>query len=240
VPLSGGPPAAIIGARGARRVGAEVPAQLLGADRSDRSPQKTHSAPRARLGPRALCRRPRPGSLLDSRPLAAAWSVTPWFIIKSRVDAAATATRTSCCEEPRRHMRASPISSTEPLQCVVDESKKGYWHVDARQEWDLVLRDSGLVKTVHVDTSDSENLSDIFTHSVRLHSLFLQAMMHFQPIPTGTAPECAPSLAVVCGSTPAAAHRRRAARSHGAAVLERGLRILRPSEYRSAVTSKLS
>ena len=71
---------------------------------------------------------------------------------------------------------------------------------------------------------------------------FWQAMMNFQPIRTGTAPECAPSesLAVVCGSTPAAAHRRRAARFDGAAVLERDLSILRPSEYRSAVTSKLS
>jgi hypothetical protein len=135
-------------------------------------------------------------------------------------------------------MRASPTSPTEPLQCVVGESVKDHWHVDAREVWDLVLRDSGLVKTVHVDTS--ENLSDIFTNSVRLHSFFLQAMMHFQPIPTGTAPECAPSLAVVCGSAPAAAHRRRAARSDGAAVLERDLSILRPSEYRSAVASKLS
>jgi hypothetical protein len=56
---------------------------------------------------------------------------------------------------------------------MVGESVKDHWHVDARQEWDQVLRDSGLVKTVHVDTS--ENLSDIFTtgSSVRLHSFFL-------------------------------------------------------------------
>ncbi len=38
---------------------------------------------------------------------------------------------------------------------------KDHWHVDARQEWDQVLRDSGLVRTVHVDAS--KNLSDIFT-----------------------------------------------------------------------------
>ncbi len=67
-------------------------------------------------------------------------------------------------------MRASPTSSTEPLQYVVGESVKDHWHVDARQEWDQVLRDSGLVKTVQADTS--ENLSDIFTNSVRLHSFF--------------------------------------------------------------------
>ena len=67
------------------------------------------------------------------------------------------------------------------------QSVKDHWHVDARQEWDQVLRDSGPVKTVHADTS--EHLSDIFTNSVRLHCLFWQAMVHFQPIPTGTAPE---------------------------------------------------
>jgi hypothetical protein len=44
---------------------------------------------------------------------------------------------------------------------------KDHWHVDARQEWDQVLRDPGLVRTVHVDAS--KNLSDIFTKSVRLH-----------------------------------------------------------------------
>ena len=115
---------------------------------------------------------------------------------------------------------------------------KDHWHVDAREEWDLVLRDSGLGKTVHVDTSEKP---ERHLHQLcAFHSFFLQAMMHFQPIPTGTAPECAPSLAVVCGSTPAAAHRRRAARSDGAAVLERDLSILRPSEYRTAVASKLS
>ncbi len=58
---------------------------------------------------------------------------------------------------------ASPTSPTEPLQCVVGESVKDHWHVDARQEWDQVLRDSGLVRTVHVDAS--KNLSAIFTSS---------------------------------------------------------------------------
>jgi hypothetical protein len=53
---------------------------------------------------------------------------------------------------------------------MAGESVKDHWHVDARQEWDQVLRDSGLVKTVHVDTS--KNLSDILTNSVRFIAFF--------------------------------------------------------------------
>ena len=108
---------------------------------------------------------------------------------QSRVDAAATATRTSCCDEPRRHMRASPTSSTEPLQCVVGESVKDHWHVDARQEWDQVLRDSGLGKTVHVDTSKS--LSDIFTNSVRLYG-FASGRCTFNRFPLALNPNARP------------------------------------------------
>jgi len=39
-------------------------------------------------------------------------------------------------------------------------------HVDARQEWVQALRDSKLVKAVHVDTT--ENLSDLFTKALDL------------------------------------------------------------------------
>ena len=57
-------------------------------------------------------------------------------------------------------------------------------HVDARQEWVQVLRDSQLVKAVHVDTT--ENLSDLFTKALDLATFtrFRKQLMHFQHIPT--------------------------------------------------------
>ena len=56
-------------------------------------------------------------------------------------------------------------------------------HVDARQEWVQVLRDSQLVKAVHVDTT--ENLSDLFTKALDLATFtrFRKQLMHFQYIP---------------------------------------------------------
>ena len=59
-------------------------------------------------------------------------------------------------------------------------------HVDARQEWVQVLRDSQLVKAVHVDTT--ENLSDLFTKALDLPTFthFRKQLMHFQHIPAVT------------------------------------------------------
>ena len=56
-------------------------------------------------------------------------------------------------------------------------------HIDARQEWIQVLRDSNLVKTVHVDTS--ENISDMFTKALPLVTFlgFRKQLMHFHSIP---------------------------------------------------------
>jgi hypothetical protein len=52
-------------------------------------------------------------------------------------------------------------------------------HVDARQEWVQALRDSKLVKVVHVDTT--ENLSDLFTKALDLATFtrFRKQLMHF-------------------------------------------------------------
>ena len=69
------------------------------------------------------------------------------------------------------------------------ESVKDHWYVDARQEWDQVLRDSGLGKTVHVDTSKS--LSDIFTNSVRLHG-FASGRCTFNRFPLALSPNARP------------------------------------------------
>ena len=59
-------------------------------------------------------------------------------------------------------------------------------HVDARQEWVQVLRDSNLVKAIHVDTS--ANLSDLFTKALDLATFirFRKQLMHFHFIPTVT------------------------------------------------------
>ena len=58
-------------------------------------------------------------------------------------------------------------------------------HVDARQEWVQVLqvRDSNIVKAVHVDTS--LNLSDMFTKALDLATFvrFRKQLMHFHAIP---------------------------------------------------------
>jgi hypothetical protein len=56
-------------------------------------------------------------------------------------------------------------------------------HVDARQEWVQALRDSKLVKAVHVDTT--ENLSDLFTKALDLGTFirFRKQLMHFHAIP---------------------------------------------------------
>ena len=58
--------------------------------------------------------------------------------------------------------------------------------MDARQEWVQVLRDSQLVKAVHVDTT--ENLSDLFTKALDLATFtrFRKQLMHFQHIPAVT------------------------------------------------------
>ena len=55
--------------------------------------------------------------------------------------------------------------------------------MDARQEWVQALRDSKLVKVVHVDTT--ENLSDLFTKALDLATFtrFRKQLMHFQAIP---------------------------------------------------------
>ena len=116
---------------------------------------------------------------------------------------------------------------------MVGESVNDHWHVDARQEWDQVLRDSGLVKTVHVDTSES--LSDIFTSSVRLHSFFCPRM-HARPRRRSFVVQ----LQQLHISRPGPDRRTARSGCDGAAVLEGDLIIVRPSEYRSAVTSKLS
>ena len=57
--------------------------------------------------------------------------------------------------------------------------------VDARQHWVQCLRDSELVKTVHVSTG--ENLADFFTKPLVLVSfLSMRArMMHFRRMPVG-------------------------------------------------------
>jgi hypothetical protein len=59
-------------------------------------------------------------------------------------------------------------------------------HVDARQEWVQALRDSNLIKAVHVDTT--ANLSDLFTKALDLATFirFRKQLMHFQFIPTVT------------------------------------------------------
>ena len=59
-------------------------------------------------------------------------------------------------------------------------------HVDARQEWVQVLRDSNLVKAIHVDTT--ANLSDLFTKALDLATFirFRKQLMHFHFIPTVT------------------------------------------------------
>jgi hypothetical protein len=56
-------------------------------------------------------------------------------------------------------------------------------HIDARQEWLQALRDSNLVKTVHVDTS--ENIYDMFTKALPLVTFlgFRKQLMHFHSIP---------------------------------------------------------
>jgi hypothetical protein len=56
-------------------------------------------------------------------------------------------------------------------------------HVDARQEWVQALRDSKLVKAVHVDTT--QNLSDLFTKALDLGTFirFRKQLMHFHAIP---------------------------------------------------------
>jgi hypothetical protein len=56
-------------------------------------------------------------------------------------------------------------------------------HVDARQEWVRTLRDSNLVKTVRVDTT--ENISDMFTKALPLVTFlgFRKQLMHFHSIP---------------------------------------------------------
>ena len=59
-------------------------------------------------------------------------------------------------------------------------------HVDARQEWVQALRNSNLVKAVHVDTT--ENLSDLFTKALDLGTFirFRKQLMHFQALPIAT------------------------------------------------------
>jgi hypothetical protein len=59
-------------------------------------------------------------------------------------------------------------------------------HVDARQEWVQALRDSKLVKAVHVDTT--ENLSDLFTKALDLATFthFRKQLMHFHALPVVT------------------------------------------------------
>jgi hypothetical protein len=52
-------------------------------------------------------------------------------------------------------------------------------HVDARQEWIQALRDSNLVKTVHVATS--ENISDMFTKALPL-ATFLGFRKQLMPV----------------------------------------------------------
>jgi hypothetical protein len=58
-------------------------------------------------------------------------------------------------------------------------------HVDARQEWVQVLRDSNIVKAVHVDTSLSANLSDMLTKALDLATFirFRKQLMHFHATP---------------------------------------------------------
>jgi hypothetical protein len=58
--------------------------------------------------------------------------------------------------------------------------------VDARQEWVQALRDSKLVKAVHVDTT--ENLSDLFTKALDLSTFtrFRRQLMHFHALPVIT------------------------------------------------------
>jgi hypothetical protein len=56
----------------------------------------------------------RPGSLLDSRPLAGAWCDT-LVDNQSLVDAAATATRTSCCDKGMERYLSIPLCE-EPLK----------------------------------------------------------------------------------------------------------------------------
>ena len=59
-------------------------------------------------------------------------------------------------------------------------------HVDARQHWVQCLRDSELVRTVHVPTG--ENLADFFTKPLALVPfLSMRArMMHFRRMPVGS------------------------------------------------------
>ena len=60
-------------------------------------------------------------------------------------------------------------------------------HIDARQQWVHCLRDSNLVKTVHVPSP--ENLADFFTKALAL-SVFLPMrarMMHFARCPVASA-----------------------------------------------------
>ena len=59
-------------------------------------------------------------------------------------------------------------------------------HVDARQHWVQCLRDSELVKTVHVPTG--ENLADFFTKPLALSSFVSMRtrMMHFRRMPVAT------------------------------------------------------
>jgi hypothetical protein len=83
------------------------------------------------------------------------------------------------CSEAARHRVASPVCSANrqcrrSVLCVSDSlSKKKHRlrHVDARQEWVQLLRDSNLVKNVHVDTF--ENLSDM---NIRQISAFLHRL----------------------------------------------------------------
>ena len=71
-------------------------------------------------------------------------------------------------------------------QLTLDEVDSRLRHVDARQEWVQALRDSKLVKAVHVDTT--ENLSDLFTKALDLGTFigFRKQLMHFHALPVVT------------------------------------------------------
>ncbi len=58
--------------------------------------------------------------------------------------------------------------------------------MDARQAWVQALRDSKLVKAVHVDTT--ANLRDLFTKALDLATFirFRRQLMHFHAIPSVT------------------------------------------------------
>jgi hypothetical protein len=69
---------------------------------------------------------------------------------------------------------------------------------DSRQELVQALRDSKLVRAVHVDTT--ENLSDLFTKALDLGTFirFRRQLMHFQAIPVWAGSGSMDQFWVVC------------------------------------------